>query len=198
MNKVDLWNKALALLPHDRRVEDGAEETIEAIRCRDHYDDARRRILAAHEWGWAVQATPCCTGSLAFHRPGPTEYAWPRPDGVVRLVGLFGPDGRRVKAQSHGGFVFSDAPIASVRYIPDIEDLDEWPAWALDALAAELGQRIAPLITSNIAVERKLQAMAAERLAFAIRTDASEVRWNGTDGRTFARSRGGDACPRGW
>ena len=58
MTKLDIWNAALALLPHDRRVEDENEDTTEALRCRTHYDSARRHVLVSHEWGFLAMSAP--------------------------------------------------------------------------------------------------------------------------------------------
>ena len=36
MTKLDIWNAALALLPHDIAIKWEDEVTTEAIRCRQH------------------------------------------------------------------------------------------------------------------------------------------------------------------
>lgn len=185
MDKYDVWNKALALLPHDRRVTANDTATAEYRRCDDNWDAARMRVLTAHEWGWATVQSEVCGGC----RVEGGMFGYPRPDGVVRIIGLFDPRGRRVKTQAYNNQLLSDCPHCFVRYIPDMDDPDYWPSWFTDAVVAELASRISTLITANAATERRLLTLAADRLALAVKTDSDECKWGGTDGRTFVNAR---------
>lgn len=187
MTKVDLWNKALALIPWDRPIQAETDDSTEALRCRQEYDGARRYVLSQHEWGFATRSVPLCSGCACECVPG--MYFYPRPNGVVRVIGLYGPDGRRAKADSYNGGIVSPAPGGSVRFIPDLEDLEQWPAWAIDALASELAARIAGQMTGSVGTDNHLRALAVQYMSTARQMDSSEIRWSGTDGRTFISAR---------
>lgn len=177
MTKLEIWNRALALLPHDPKITSETETSKEAKACIDNWDDARNAVTYAHEWGWATESLPVC------------GHAVPRPD-AIRICGLFDRRGRRVKMRLQNGYISAEVPFAVLRYVPDVGDrLDEWPVWFTDAVVAELAYRISGGITGSVQQRNLLKGIAAERLAAAIKIDASETGWSGTDGRTFARAR---------
>lgn len=189
MTKLEIWNRALALLPHDRRVASEDEQSTEALRCRDQWDAARVHCLAAHDWGWA-------TRSMAYG-PGGNECAhgsghvFARPPDALCVVGLFDRDGRRVRAAVRDGLFRSDADAVEIRYIPDLDtddDIEAWPAWFAEAVCRELATRLAPTIL-GVQPNRHLTDSAMLALSEAKRIDAGEVAWSGTDGKTFARAR---------
>lgn len=185
MTKVDIWNKALALLPHDIRVQAEDDESTEAMRCREHWDDARRAVLSCHEWGWATEAisTAGCQTTC-----GTNQYAYMRPYSL-RVVGTFDKDGRRAKCTVVNGKILTDIPIAEIRIIDDREDIADWPLWFTDVVTAELAARIAHPITGNPKIMESMLGIAAARLATAKTIDASEVAWSGTNGKTYADAR---------
>jgi hypothetical protein len=193
MTKLDIWNRALALLPHDRRVTeaDDASQTpsTECLRCRDQWDAARVHCLTAHDWGWATRSMAYGPGgNSCAHGSG---HVFARPPDALRVVGLFGEDGRRVRATVRDGMFRSDADAAEIRYIPDLDtddDIEAWPAWFSDAVCWELAKRLAPTIL-GVQPNRTLADNAALSLAAARHIDAGEVAWSGTDGKTFARAR---------
>ena len=192
MTKLDIWNRALALLPHDRRVTeaDDASQTpsTECHRCRDQWDAARQSVLAAHDWGWATRSMAYGPGGNDCHGNG---HVFARPPDALRVVGLFGEDGRRVRARVRDGMFSSAAEAVEIRWIPDLgekHDIEAWPPWFAEAVVWELARRIAPTITGAPPPTHVADG-AALALSEAKRIDAAEVAWSGTDGRTFARAR---------
>lgn len=183
MTKLELWNYALALLPHDRTVESEDEDSTEALRCRQTWEAARLSVLASHDWGFLTEelqiaGAQCDRGWLYL-----------RPPRCVRVLGLFDRHGRRVRADAlRGGFVTRE-PCASVRFVRDEPNPSRLPPLVQEALACELASRLAPVITGNRPKTAELVAAAREKLAVAWQADAEETAWHGTEGDTFLRAR---------
>lgn len=187
MDKYDLWNRALAIIPHDRRVSADRPDTTEHLRCADAWDAARRHVLASHEWGWATRAMGHAHGGA---HGADARFTFARPPDALRVVGLFDRDGRRVRADTCAGFFRASSPVVELRYIPDLGDdtVETWPPWFAEAVAYDLARRISPTI-KGMSNSRQLETDARAALEEAKRIDASEVAWSGTDGKTFARAR---------
>lgn len=185
MTIVDIWNKALALLPHDTRVESVDDDSTEALRCRDHWDDARRSVLASYNWGWATESY----NAQGCESPHYTkQYAYIRPN-ALKFIGVFNHEGRRTKCDIINNRILTTEPIVEVRVIEDRQDIDDWPLWFADAVIAELASRIALPITGNKKTSDAMFQLANMRLANAKMIDSSEVAWHGTDGKTFIKAR---------
>lgn len=184
MTKLDIWNAALALLPHDIAIKQEDEATTEAIRCRQHYDAARKAVLTAREWGWLVRETPSCCGAAL-------GGAWlhERPADALLVLGLCAPDGRRVKADAVNGGLRSMEPYAAVRYLVDEETPDEWPFAVQEAVVAELAARICPVLTDNPKRSMQLRQEAIAKLEEAGRQDAQQTAYGGGDPLKFIHAR---------
>ena len=189
MTVLDIWNAALAMLPHDRRINSIEENSTEALRMRDAWDSARQYVIASAEWGWLVEQDVVCPSQA--HSPI-GMYQYPRPMGAIRVLGLFDNRGRRIQAQSVDGMLLSRYQASSVRYIRDNTDVEMWPSWFTDAVVTELASRVAGSITGSMQQAKVLEAKAMLMLEKAKQIDAQEIAYSGTDGRTYARSRNGD------
>ena len=87
MTETDICNRALALLGHDRPIEDfdgmtdGAynDQSTEAVRCRAFYGAAVRNCLAEHDWDFAAEERPVGATS-------PDPYGWVRLQVPLRFA----------------------------------------------------------------------------------------------------------------
>lgn len=184
MTVLEIWNRALALLPHDIAVASTEEDTTEAARCRQHYEAARKSVLTAREWGWLVRETPSCCGAAL-------GGAWihERPADALLVLGLCAPDGRRIKADAVNGGLRAMEPVAACRYLADEEDPDAWPFAVQEAVVAELAARICPVLTDNPVRSQQLRAEAVAKLEEAGRQDAMETAYGGGDPLRFVHAR---------
>jgi hypothetical protein len=185
MDKIEIWNAALALLPHDRRIAAEDENSTEAQRCREQWDGARRAVLSAREWGWAVKGAPACCGTYAH---GGGVFAMRPPEALI-VTGLYDAWGHRVAADAVNGGFRARGPVAEIRYIEDDERTEDWPAAVQDALVAELAARIAPVLADNPQRATQLRQEAVGRLEEAGRQDAQETAWGGGDPLAFVHAR---------
>jgi hypothetical protein len=184
MTKVQLYNRALALLPHDILVSEENEESTEAMRCRQHLDAARKSVLTAREWGWLVRETPACNGACWGG-----SWMYDSPSDALLVLGLCTPDGRRVRADAVNGGLRSLEPFAAVRYLPDSQNPDDWPFAVQEAVAVELAARICPVLTDNAQRSAQLRQEAVARLEEAGRQDAQQTSCGGGDPLVFVHAR---------
>lgn len=184
MTKLEIWKHALALLPHDRPDLAEEEGTVERLRCEQHWDAARRAVLSAREWNCLAVEEPACCGANAFG----SLFAM-RPPNALVVLGLFDRSGRRVASEAINGGYRIKEPAAAIRYVPDDNEPDRWPAAVQDAVAAELAARIAPVMTDNPARSAQLRQDATARLEEAGRQDAMETAFGGEDPLVFVHAR---------
>lgn len=185
MTVLEIWNGALSLLPHDRRIKDINEDSTEALRCRDAWDRVRKQLIAKHEWGWLVCSTPCINGAKCDDSEATYRYPYPS---AVRVLGLFDASGRRVKAEVVNHAIVSPEPKGYIRYLPDEDNANRYPPWFADALVSLLAETLMPMF-HNASNNSRLQVLSQKLISEAIRIDSSEVQWSGTDGKTFAKAR---------
>ena len=184
MTRLDIWNEALALIPHDIAVQSETEDSTEAKRCAQHWEAARKAVLTAREWGWLARETPSCCGVALGG-----GWLYDRPPDALLVLGLCTPDGRRVKADAVNGGLRALEPFAAVRYLPDEPDPDAWPFAVKEAVVAELAARICPVLTDNPTRSAQLRAEAIAKLEEAGRQDAQQTSYGGGDPLVFVHAR---------
>ena len=184
MTKLEIWNAALAALPHDRRVYDEEEESLEAQLCSEVWNPSRKAVLSSREWGAFVRSMPAYCGV----RPGGGFFVV-RPREAMVVVGLFDRLGQRLEAEAlDGGFRLRE-PAAEIRYIEDEPDPEFWSNAIIDAVVAEMAARLALVMTDNQQRAIALRQEAMARLEEAARVDAQETAWSGGDPYVFANAR---------
>lgn len=189
MTLLDLYNSALALVPHDIRIASADEGGTEAQRCRENYDGARLAVLAAHPWGFLARES--APGGAAVSPYG-VGYRYERPADALLAIGLFDPFGRRASAVRLGREWQSPAPDAVVRYTVDEPDPAAWPAPVAEAVRHELASRLAAVLSGNAQRVAELHARALELAEQAWELDQAEtygIGTPGTDGLAFVRAR---------
>lgn len=194
MTIIDLFNRALGMIGHDRTIPAGddtaATPTTEYVRCNQEWDGARIAILSAHAWNWLVSETPLIQGAEGTGEYADVhEYVYDRPDDLIRLVAVLDGYNRRVDYRTANGQIFTTAPEAKFRYLADTEVIDDWPQHVVDAVAAELAARIGLAMSANGKVVQAMKALQTNYLAMATEHDSTEQNRAGTSGDKYVASR---------
>ncbi len=188
MTKLDIFNLALAQLPHDRSVDSEEDTSTEAVRCTAEGEPAVVKVLSGHDWNFLTTQLPVVAGRLcALYGDG--NYAYPRPAECLRVLGLYDASGRKLATYAVDGMFVAREPAAFVRYLRDVRDPDRWPPLVRTAVVMELARRLCPLITGDRRRSLDLQNAATVAFLEAVHADSHEVAGGGTDGRTYARAR---------
>ena len=190
MTITDIFNRALAMIGHDRYVVAGVTTSTEYIRCNLEWDGARLAILSAHDWNWLAQETPLMQGAESLDDfSNALEYVYDRPDGIIRLIGVYDGASRRVAYRTANGSIYAVLDEVKFRYLIDSEVPDDWPAHVVDAVCAELASRIALPMSANGKVVQAMKQLQGINLAKAIEHDAGEQNRSGSSGTKYADSR---------
>jgi hypothetical protein len=187
MTQLQIFNGALAALANDRYLSSTDSTFAEGVHLRREWDAARRMVLAAAEWGWLVEQTPYCDS--LDQSTGKTVV--PRPDGVLRIIGIVDRDGRALKARAANGMFHVDAdgkPVA-VRYLPDLDEPETWPFYIADAVIFTLAARVALPFKRDVNLAQALMNESLRAIIRAKSIDASEARASGTAGDKYVRAR---------
>lgn len=190
MTITDIFNRALAMIGHDRYITAGVTTSTEYVRCNLEWDGARLAILSAHDWNWLAQETPLMQGaeSLDDYTNSP-EYVYDRPDGIIRLIGIYDGNNRRVTHRTANGNIYAALDEVKFRYLIDNEVPDEWPSHVVDAVCAELAARIGLAMSANGKVVQAMKQLQGIELAKAIEHDAGEQNRAGSAGDKYVASR---------
>ncbi len=188
MNKLGIFNQALAAVAHDRYLASTESTFPEAVHCRREWDAARASVLTAHAWGWLAVDIPSTVGAPS--PDGANAVVFPRPPDAIRVLGAFDSDGRPLRTRmSADRITVYGAQEASVRYLPDSEAVEDWPPMVQQAVAAALAARIALPLTRIPALAKERAADAALALREAVRLDAAEERHGGDPADRYANAR---------
>jgi len=160
------------------------------LRCRDNYELARLRILMARNWRFAVRETTlhfCSTlPDCRDEKLTGTRWAYIKPSNALKITGVFDTRGRQLRCEGVNGRLVTREPAAFVRFVADVDDLEDWPAYVFEALVRDLAWRIAPLIQGGArATMERILPLADRALAEAISADVEPMSHDG-DNR-FAR-----------
>jgi hypothetical protein len=198
MTETDMCNTALGMLGHDRVISGDfrTATSTEAIRCRLHYDAARKSVLSAPTcWIFAEESV------TLYCSPDPTQgcvadwrlFAQP-PDclNIVRAHHAHDPDAPLdFNPAGHDVCINCACDEATLVYVRDVKDLAAWPQPVLDALAAELAARLSGAITGSTDKAKAFRQDATRELTKASFWNARQAPQKPTGVNRYVHSRNG-------
>ena len=195
MTKTEICNQALALLGHDRAVEDFDGQTdgvyndqsTEAARCRQFFDVALHDCLAEHDWDFAAVVR----GLGLVHGDA---YGWarfPMPPDAVRLVEVTDAEGRPMKTRRNRDFVEvqTRGEAARIRYVSDDVDVTALPHKFREALVAQLAFLLAGPMFGSDSKTNSFYQLAKSRVADAVKKETDETAYRGEVENPFTSAR---------
>ena len=190
VTQLDIFNRALAEIGHNRVLSAGDTTKIEYIRCLAAWEGSRKAVLSAHEWNWLVAETTLTEGAYCEEDGAHNGmYYWSRPDTYLRIMDVVGEDGRRVDYTVANQLIYAEVPYIRYRYLPDSEDPADWPVYVVDAVAFEIAARISIPMTASGKTMVAMKQLASSSMARAIANDAAEQRRAGSRGDKYVRAR---------
>lgn len=177
MTKLEIWNRALAALGHDRAVAGLDSGMTEAVRCRTFYDAAKKDCLAEHDWDFAaVEQT--------FGAMPADENGWAtlqKPADALRIVSAKDADGRPMQMRRDRNFLkvrTGGAPV-TLRWISEEVEEEEFPHKFAEAVAYQLAALIAgPMFGSDQKTSNYMN-LARQKLSDALTKETDETAWRG-------------------
>lgn len=149
---TDLVNIALSRIGAKRIDDLQNGTTVEAIKARDVYDEARRDLLSLHTWNFATKRAALTESGTAPTAGFDNTYIL--PDDFIRMISVHPSDDDRQSIEyrlefqeSDDRVLLCDATTCYVRYVFDLEDVNLMPAYFRDALAWRLAFEFAASIS---------------------------------------------------
>lgn len=194
MTAIDIFNRALGMIGHDRSATEAdltaAKPSTEYVRCNREWDGARLAVLTAHPWNFLLEETPITQGAETTDDiSDDILYEYDRPDDVIRIVEVVDGVHKRVDYRVAGGKLLTDAPEIKIVYMEDENDPTLWPSAIVDAVAAELASRIALPMSANARMVEATKGLAMKYLSDATLLDARETSRGGSNNDKYAKSR---------
>ena len=173
--RIDVANTALVNMLGADRIDSFDDNQVEAIQVKTAWDLVRRSALEAREWSFNSRRSVL---TATFFEPEfGFSYTVPVPSSALRVLQVQDPyyeDDPDVEYKVEGGNILCNTEQINVRYLIDVENVDEWsPAFA-DFMAYRLATRICIGITENRTLFADLYAQDRERLYQAAATDAQQ------------------------
>lgn len=148
MTETDLCNLALGLLGHDRTIKTDvrSDASTEAVRCRLHLDQCRRRTLALYPWRFCRARLMLEGGARRRFDAGEYRgWLYMLPPDCLEVVGVTGIDPEAAPRwhKVAEGELCCERPLRELIYLRDAREPDSWPPLALDVWVAELAASLA-------------------------------------------------------
>ena len=189
ISAVEICNLALSRLG-EKRIASLDEKTKEANECSLFYERDRRAALRAHPWSFATVVetlAPLATAEADY------DYAYQKPAGCLRVVKIpnvnsNSPDDT-TKFKVRGQKILTDQEAATLEYIQDVEDPNNFDEQFIEALSYRLAMDLALSLTGKL---EKLQAMASiynDMISQAATSDASEEREDMPESESYLDAR---------
>lgn len=188
MTKTELCNRALAVLGHDRTIDDfDTDQSTEAERCRKFYPSAKMDCLAEHNWDFA--AVERDYGAMASD-----PFGWvrlPLPAGAVRICAVTDDEGRPLETRRNRFtmHVRNYGAIVRIRYISDDVDESEFTHKFAEAVVYQLAALLAGPMFGSDQKTQNFMSLAHQKLSDAVTKDTDETAYRGEWNNPFIKAR---------
>lgn len=186
-SETELFNKALRLLGQSRLLSTTDNSPV-ASACNDCYPSDRDAVLRAHPWNCAIARESLSMLSDEAVEVG-TEgvTVWQLPADCLRVLDVEADcDLWRVE----GDTIVCDATSVAIRYVRRIENVNEFDALLVEAVATKLASSIAIAVTGDsqkVSQMTQLHQMAMNEARYI---DAVERRRDSHAANTYRNARG--------
>lgn len=180
MTEIELCNRALAVIGHDRQITALTDGSTEAARCAQFCPAAIRNVLSAYNWNFAsAEAIVTLDENPKIYTP---------PAGFLKLVSIRDVDGHALSALRSAGTlqIFGGgAETAIVRYVSAETSIAAFPHLVAEAVVYELAAMLFGPMVGNVqdsqgtALYHSYAKLAAAKLEAAITAEAAERAYMG-------------------
>jgi hypothetical protein len=167
-SKVDICNLGLIRLGAPT-ISSLADSNNTARLCNQVYDPLRRKRLRSHPWRFAIKRQVLAedTSTPAFG----WDHQFPLPSDCLRTLDV---DLSDQDFAIEGRFLLTDESAASLRYIADVQDEQNFDDVFCEVLGLDVALALARSITQSDSVVQEIRAELSEILKDARSFDAQE------------------------
>jgi hypothetical protein len=188
ISETSIANMALARIGAERISDLETDDSLSAIHCRVHYEQARDSMLRSHAWAFAAGRSELNEDATEPDFQWAHQYVLPAD--CLRVVGLYDSyssysvEGRRL---------LTDESAANLIYIKGITDPTKFDQLFVDALVLELAKRIVMPLSQDKVLRREIADELREVLSRARVVNAQESNTlHVNDAGTWNVARSGD------
>lgn len=180
MNKVDLCNRALGVLGHDRTIQSFEENSSEARRCRLFFDPAFQKVLCGHDWDF-------CAREMVYTVPVQPDgtAVFQRPSDCAKITGVFAgtsDEPLHIKVANGMIIVLDYSEQVRIRYVSDSlfgTNGFRIPPSFEEAVVYELAYQLSGPMLADMQKTQTLFNIATIKLSDAITKDSDETAYHG-------------------
>lgn len=176
---LDICNVALARVGATRISNFENESTREAEVARDLYDEARKALLNAHTWNFAIKRAQLEASDT--EPDSGYDYAYPLPDDFIRMIAVHPSDAdtgiveyRLEFQESDDRVLLTNSNQVYIRYVWDIDDPNLMSALFRDALSWRLARDFAAALSKSTAAAQLAEEQYRHTLKQAKAVDGVE------------------------
>lgn len=118
------------------------DTSVEAIHCRQHYEQTRNALLESYRWRFAMErvALKVTTTTPAFEY----KYVFALPSDFLRQVSIYeeSPRTQYYKYAFEGEKFYSDESSVNLRYIRKITDVDKFTPLFIEIFVLKLARKL--------------------------------------------------------
>ena len=133
---------------------------------------ARREVLSAHEWNFSKVVERCADAMP--HDGNMYSHATPYPRRALRLIAVYGCDGKLVEWKVENGYIRARSRIDTVKFVMDVTDTSRWVASVRRAYLLRLSADVARTVMNNAQEAVAQEAKYAQALEEAKLRDTRE------------------------
>lgn len=162
-----IYNRALSLLGSTNRTTNTDDKKPWTDTLNELWPQAVRDMLAEHPWNFAIRRA-----TLNLHQQTEDGYLYQMPADCVRWLPAPKGDRHYVCAAEEGQYLLTDSDSPPrIRYIAEVDAVDEWPAHFAGAMGYRLAMDAAEAMTQSTSIvedmRRKYEGMDGEGGALA-------------------------------
>lgn len=148
VTQVRIYNRALALLGSTNRSTNIDDATPWTDTLNEHWDQAVRDLLAEHPWNFAIRRA-----TLNLSEQTEDGYLYQKPVDCLRWLPAAKGERGYVCGAIEGDYLLTDSDSPPrIRYIAEVDDVDQWPAHFVTAMGYRLAMDAAEAITQSSSI----------------------------------------------
>lgn len=175
MNQVEICNMALLRLGHDRTIADLEEQSAEAGYLKTFWDTARKSVLRAHDWNFAIRTVEL---AALIEESDEWDYVYTLPSKCLRALEIVNVYSKapehRIPFEIRAKKVYTDQNAAVLKYVEDTDDENSFDSEFVDALVYRLAAEVAGPLTQDMQRQARMIELYRLQIGEAKAGDASE------------------------
>ncbi len=182
-SKIDVYNMALSHIGSTETVADDMERSVERITCSRFWDTCRDALFSYKDVEWKFATATVALASIGTPPDG-WGYQYRYPNDCINALEILNgysrstPEALRVpfevRYEANGRVIVCDMESAVLRYTKRVEEVERWPAYFVEAMAARLASFIAAPLKKDLSTRNDLITLAEQLVQVAIAASLNE------------------------